>query len=196
MKVFHGTSYENYLKIKKEGFREVEEKTWLCSIPHCLYCWSPERLQEYCFNTPTDLKNAEKAAITGAFENATITAALNGSLTDKVVVIELNVDEDEVRGDYSCMQMDGAVELDIHVANNVIHRAKYHFFEYNPWMRYFYICSLVAFDGVNMLNTSNLSKAEIELMKELNQCDLDNVLCNLLDAKKIQRSSTIVELLF
>ena len=171
MKVFHGTSYENYKNIVKNGFH-TESVTWLCSDANTLYCWSPDEIMEGFPNVSKE--EAVDFAMRSAFENATITAALKGSCSNRVAVFELEVDEMAVSSDYSAPGMSGAICLYLDEANEALKNATVHFYEYNPFLRYFYLGGLV--NSCTALNMENLLDKEIDFLMALNEkCNIEAV---------------------
>jgi hypothetical protein len=103
MKVYHGTTWENYQNIQLRGFDNSKETVWDCSIHSETYVWVPSQLMEH--GEAEDMEEATERAIQMAFESAQISAALLGSLASEIVVIELNVNPDDLEVDESCENM-------------------------------------------------------------------------------------------
>ena len=89
MLLYHGTSYESFLDIIKNGFNP-ENKTWNCSEDNTTYFYSLEVLQDEC------------EAISLAAQNGKIAAALQGSKKDIIIIIEYETSEEEIDLDQSC----------------------------------------------------------------------------------------------
>lgn len=105
MKVYHGTSYENFKQIQELGFGASQSHiVWDCSDRNATYVWSPAALVEA--GEVEDDEYATSRAVQMAFESAQITAALYGSTQDRVIVLEIEVPGDEdLMVDDSCENM-------------------------------------------------------------------------------------------
>lgn len=138
--LYHGTTYENYLNIKENGFGSLE-KTWNCSSPETMYFYDTDKTEE------DDEEYKESYCVSRAFESAQITAAVHGVNSSKLVVLRLEIDSDHVRDDYSCENMsDVATEAEIEDLNEFGVITEVFICEegYNPALRFFYICHLWA----------------------------------------------------
>jgi hypothetical protein len=113
MKIYHGTSYENYLSIMKEGF-SPKHRNWNCSSSMHMYFYNPKFIMEYEGDElEDDMELMNVRGIEYAFNNARFTAAFNRSNSDKVIVLELDIEEDCIVQDLSCGAMDNACQVSL-----------------------------------------------------------------------------------
>lgn len=84
MKLYHGTSYDNYLSMIN-GLNRIN-KNWEQSENNKLYMWDENN----------------KYALEDAYNSAVHCAAVYNSQYDKIIVLELNLDKNELNLDNSC----------------------------------------------------------------------------------------------
>lgn len=110
---FHGTSANFLDSILRNGLcPNHKDKSWTCSN-FGVYLWSFDKVRETYFGTD-DVEDyaVESTCLQNAYDNAMVTAATQRH--PKCVVFEIELDE-ELKDDYSCLNMDGAV-----VCNRII----------------------------------------------------------------------------
>jgi hypothetical protein len=127
MKLYHGTSFENYQKIIVEGFGAYKT-IWNCSDTDYTYVWNLSKIRK---GEGVDWTTAKNFAFKEAFSSARLSAAVTKSLADKVIVFELDIPSSLVSDDDSCDNMGYAskVESDC-ITNKHIKRVYYQ--EYSP----------------------------------------------------------------
>lgn len=164
MKLYHGTSYENYLNIMKHGIN-TDNKTWNCSWDDKMYFYNPKELikQGEC-NTEDD---AVRTSIEDAFFNARITAALNRSNSDKIIVLELDIEEEKMSIDSSDGYVGTAVEVEIDDIDLNKDLTKVFTASYCPNISLMYLIN--HYD--NPFLESNFSNAEKAMLKYLKSID-------------------------
>ena len=115
-KLFHGTTAEAYEKIMCHGFNNSDQiMIWNESQDNMVYFWDADLLAEADGYDDMDQEYREHAAITQAFESATIGAALY-SKSNQIYVIECTIDDTTVstlRRD-QCRNMAGSGAMQIH----------------------------------------------------------------------------------
>lgn len=166
MKFFHGTSYDNFLKIKERGF-DMSDTIWHCSEPGQTYLYGA--IQDDCFETEQD-------AIEDAFLNAKfaarLAAASNGSNYNKAIILEFESDFDNeiITYDHSCEDMKymNAFQIDNSDLNKMPY--KIHEVPYYSGMRYIYLSGVI---NNSYFDISNLSKEEIEIIKTLKEAEVE-----------------------
>lgn len=164
-RIYHGTSYENYLDIIKEGKFKTKRKTWTCSYSNYTYFYRPGMFIKH--NDCHDIDCAIRCAIQEAFGNAFITAAINKSLSDKVVVLELEVPQRDICEDSSCDGMYVACQvhnddLDISMIKRVLFNA------YSPITSILYMAGLHGRHYINL----DLTPIEEAIIKQLNRVEV------------------------
>lgn len=106
IRVFHGTTDENFDKILEMGCLSpsVCNKVWNVSEDG-IYFWNPDEILDLeCLN---DTEEAENYAKQRAIENAT--CAFGHSRTaKKIIIISFLIEEDKINPDDSCQNMGGA----------------------------------------------------------------------------------------
>jgi hypothetical protein len=109
MKLYHGTTLENYQSIRANGFKpRLGACAWSCSDWDMIYVWDLTKVYVGEYNAAEDqIKAAENHTIGQAVENALIQAALH-STADNVIVLELDVPNDLVVDDDSGSNMNYA----------------------------------------------------------------------------------------
>lgn len=172
--LFHGTSFENYLSIKENGFSNCKRVIWNCSDEEKTYFYEMERL---CKTEGIDCDEQGKIefCLERANENAQITASIEKNPYNKTVVFEFITEaeylEDYMEGDDSCENMDEkAVCIDSLVLNDLLRKRKAilitHFFRFLPKLSLFYLACVFSNpyfqDSINQLQYE-----EIEFIKEI-----------------------------
>ena len=107
MKCYHGTTYENYLEIiKNNGFEYTGIKTWNCSEDDSTYFYTFDKVKKYQDLEEEANEYITQRAIESAFESARISASVQKSTSNKIIVLELEIDDDLLDDDFSCPNMD------------------------------------------------------------------------------------------
>jgi hypothetical protein len=110
IKLYHGTTIENYKSILENGFSGNRDIVWTyASDSDYTYFWNPKELKK-----SEDLENMDEAinyAKDRAAESAKIAGAIFKSKSDKIIVLEIEVDSKFVTPDDSCQNMEGAVKV-------------------------------------------------------------------------------------
>lgn len=160
--VFHGTTYQNYLSIIENGFdKQISTATWDVSDDSMIYLWDLSKCEEY--DTEEENRNF---LIRSAIESAQITAAVNNETDNRLVVLEMEIDDELLEDDWSCENMSYSScvhESDID-SNNI--STVYDSYNYNPSWRLFYLQGLTK--NRNIILESFLSDAEIRAIEALN----------------------------
>lgn len=152
MKFFHGTSYENYLNIVKNGFNVEKPLTWLCSEINKTYLWGCDD---------------ESEGLCRAKDSGLITAALQNSQEHQVIVLEFDLkDDEEILPDYSCENMEDAYCIENKLLN--LHNFVVHNFSYNPELRPFY---LIGCNKMYLNVEDNHLKETLELIEKSSSID-------------------------
>lgn len=99
MRLYHGTSFENYQKIKEKGFTDSKACIWTCSDPCYTYFWNHLLIQK---GEKLPVKGAVDYAIREAFFSARITACMQRSKADRLMVLEVEIPGKYVELDNSC----------------------------------------------------------------------------------------------
>lgn len=162
LKLYHGTSFENYLRIMKEGFNPKNSTFW-CSEDHYIYFYNPKQFIKEG-ESETKQKSEERAR-QYASDNAKITAALNKSQSDKVIIFEITIDSKFITPDDSCENMSLACKVnidDLELSN--VSGLYYADFAYN--MSLIYLLGMRNNDYINL----SLTKYEESLMDALKNC--------------------------
>lgn len=155
---FHGTSYESYLKIKEEGFKN-EDTNWYCSEPG----------ETYLFKAFDDSEDEVLEAQQKAAESALIAAARQNSKKKKAVVLKFELDDelfeydaDFSSGDEYTMADKGAIVVD----NYNLKGQAFEVIEipYYPGARYIYLAGIISNP---LLNITELKDEEINIIKEI-----------------------------
>lgn len=152
---FHGTSYDNYIKIKENGFGTSKPVVWDCSDEEVTYMYDLTKFIEVEGYDDNDLEYQIYACTGRCNESAQITAALQESNYNSTVVFEFEVPdeyfdefEDYILPDLSCPHMEdcGAVTINSNTLNIFINEGKInvtvHIFEFYPKLSLFYIGGL------------------------------------------------------
>ncbi len=157
--LFHGTTYDNYLSILENGFDSslTGVMTWNCSDDSAMYFYDLDKDVDCC----EEEDEIKESCIRRAFENAQITAGIQGFNGNKLVVMELHVDDDLCEDDHSCDNMAESATV-VESSDISIEDIKNVYISddaYNPHLRFFYIASL---GGNNQLNTGDFDDVELQ----------------------------------
>jgi len=161
--LFHGTTFDNYLDIVKNGFNSYN-KIWNCSGDEDVYFYDLDK------NDGDNMNEKSHNCIHDAFTNGAISASLNGYNKNSLVVIEYSINREYVYDDYSCQNMN-------HVASvvNSYDLIKYGTIKnvyimttYNPHFRFFYLASIF---HNNYLNTGILNRSELEACEAISNIE-------------------------
>ena len=106
MIAYHGTTRENAEKILSGQAKE--EPTWNVSDDEYLYVWCPDAMLHGEYPEAEDTEEAERIAITRAFESAQITAAMSTDPQSELVAICFDFEEEAIEEDLSCENMETA----------------------------------------------------------------------------------------
>lgn len=166
MKLYHGTSFENYSKIVKTGF-DHSETIWLCSDQDHMYFWNPRKLMK---NEEYNYQNARNEAIRRAFESARITAAYNKSISNKIIVFEIEIPGKLVSDDDSCKNMESSSQVSTDDLNEYGRITDIYYTWYSPYLSLIYLANLPE-DYIDLYRKFDLE--EIKLIKVLGEQNLD-----------------------
>jgi hypothetical protein len=165
MLLYHGTSFESYEQIKREGFKP-ETPTWNVSEDDKTYFYTIDKMMSSeCLD---DEEEAQQMAITRAFESAQITAALQKSLANKIVVIEIEIDENKVDvcDDDSCQNM---ADIASYIYNSDLTTSNIkHIFiaDYSPFFALYHAASIYG-NEVGYPNFDLFTQAEINIIEAI-----------------------------
>lgn len=174
--LFHGTTYENYLQILKDGFDNYEDdkKTWNCSIDNEVYFFDVDKTD----NQEDDLDYRKDDCINKCFQQAQITASLQGTFDNRLIVLQYEIDSEFVHADTSCENCEEASTVDAdELAEHGIIKNIFIDKSYNPHLRFFYISGLLHNDYFNRENFTDL---ENEAMTTIANTD-NNIWCDLVE---------------
>jgi len=168
MKFYHGTAYENAMKIKEKGSFLGEVKTiWDVSDEDMLYMRKGE---DFSSNYDSDDED-EYEVLIETVESAQIAAALTNSKESCICYFEFDIPEDIVEEyvdeDDSCENMHGCYQISRKVLDQGIRSGKINTKlykvcnTYNPNLRIFYLAGLY-----NRKNASAFLQIEDELLEQ------------------------------
>lgn len=155
-KYYHGTSYENAMKIMKEGFTSPQIN-WNCCLGEETYFWKEDK------------SNPEEVLI-WAQGSAQIAAAIQNSQSDKVCILSIEVPENSniyISPDYSvddAATIETAVTINNKELNKAISEGKVILScaeidkSYNPYMRFVYLSAL----DNELINIDDFSQTELK----------------------------------
>lgn len=160
--LFHGTTLENWLKIKEEGFAP-EQQTWNVPCFNETYFYDMDKT-----SYPEDEDYSKEECIRQAFDNAQISASVQNFMGNTLVVLELEVDEELVEDDQSCENMDNVASVVNNDDLDLSMIKKVHTCEngYLPSFRLLYVVHLIQNNDYFVTNTFN--NIEIEMAEQLN----------------------------
>ena len=158
--LYHGTSYENYLKIKEEGLKD-NSRNWYCSEGDTIYFYDLDK-----FKLNEDLEE-EREIISRAFESASLCAAFNNSMSKKLVVFKIEIDESLVKDDYSCENMSSIAScVDIDDLKN-IEATVIMCEDYKPSLKLFYVNGLRENEQAIFENFEEYEREALESIKDI-----------------------------
>ena len=100
MKCFHGTTQENFVNLLNG--EEKPSGAWNCSDSDgCFYVYPESKLDDV---ENLDAEQITDEGIRNAMDSASITAAFQMK-SQKIVILELDIPEDELQDDWSCENM-------------------------------------------------------------------------------------------
>lgn len=106
MKVYHGTTKENYLAILNGDLAPKSISAWSCSVDdNCIYFYSFDAVKANECNSDDDEEYVEAICISKCFEQAQIQAAYIGEHTE-LVVFSAEIPDNLLESDYSCENME------------------------------------------------------------------------------------------
>jgi len=168
--LFHGTTLENWLNIKKEEGFASNQTNWNCSGYHETYFYD---MDKEC--------NDEEQCIQAALESANLAASIQNYNGNTLVVLELEVPENLVEDDYSCENMDTIAsvvnndDLDLTMIKK-IHICKT---GYLPSLRLYYVSELlknnqyIETSTFNELELSIVHQTEFPFIQDLHEFDYE-----------------------
>lgn len=127
-RLFHGTTFDNYQNILKNGFGG--RTVWHCSDSEATYGYDASKFED-----------DEYECISNAFSNAQVAAATHNYAGTKLVVLELHVDDKLVYDDESCPGMADIASV-VDNQNLTLDNIKAVYISedgYNPALKLFYI---------------------------------------------------------
>lgn len=154
--LFHGTTFENYRSIVENGFNP-QNQNWYCSSSRDIYFFDIDKAE-------SGDNNDEKRqwCIQSAFESAQLAAATSKSKSEKIIVIEIEINSKYVFDDESCENMASIAScVDIDFLNKKLAKVKAVYeADYNPNLSLFVIAHLT---GSNFnINTNKLTSSELK----------------------------------
>lgn len=167
--LFHGTTFENYLLIMKNGF-SPEDMVWSCSDDSEMYFYDDTKDGNYILDWG-NIEDLHNELIRNAFESAQITASVQGFTGNKLIVFELSVDEELIEDDYSCDNMSDVAsvvsvdDLSLDMITNIYVSDT----AYNPHLRFFYISGI--YNRNKYLNKDNFDSIEVQALEVLSQSE-------------------------
>jgi hypothetical protein len=169
IKIYHGTSFESFQNILKDGFDGYCNNNWICSDSDVSYFYNPLQMLNREFDT---LEECENFAIESAFSNGRIAAARQKSSANKIMVIELTIDDSFVKLDDSCPNMEYAC----YVRNDDIknHGKISSVFE-SEFLANMSLIYLVGCTDNEYYDASDLSPLEISVIKQLEGMYIDEL---------------------
>lgn len=161
--LYHGTTFEGYEGIKLNGFKNVE-RVWNVSDYNSIYFYCPEECEEGC-NTEENVN----ICIDRAFEAAQMAAAINGSKSKSIYVLEIEIDDEEIElnSDNDCPGSEYfAKTLDIRDIKNLKANV-YKCDSYFEDLRLFYLMGVWDSRYLNM--ETKLGKFKFEILEEFSK---------------------------
>lgn len=143
--LYHGTTYDNYLAILKDGFSSPIT-TWGVSDDRNTYFYELDKFAKSEGIEEDEKEYQEEQAIKRCIEQAQITAGAHKYRGDKLIVFKIEIDDNFINPDSSCDNMAdrGAVEVwnkDLNVNSNIV--GIYQSFDYMSHMCGIYIQSFI-----------------------------------------------------
>jgi len=165
MKLYHGTSYENFISIMKNGFCK-NEFVWNCSEDEKMYFYNTEKFQkEY---EDDDVDSVQNRIVEEAFSSAKITASVLKSLAQKVIVLELEVPDKYIEDDDSCENMSTTSQVDIDYIG-IENITNVYYQDYSPFVSLLY---LVGMKDSRYIILDNLTNIECNILDMLAKSDI------------------------
>lgn len=170
MKCFHGTTQENFINLINGG--DKPSGAWNCSdMDGCFYVYPANKIYDYDSLDDDEITNE---GLRNALDSATITAAFQMK-TQKIVILELDIPEDELQDDWSCENMSDIASFTEYFDKSWI--KKIYITEFNAMYSPFFVPNL---------KNPNLSYVD-EKLREVasfiqNSDDSSIIYCNMLDA--------------
>lgn len=158
MKVYHGTSYENYLSIMEGKPVTENNRNWSVSRSGFIYLYGDDKRDSSCLES--------------AYDNAILCAAIHKSEYKKVVVIELDIDEGELQvaesDDFiNLFHNEWYIEYDEFIKR--LKEAKIHYYRYIPEKRWMYLYNL--YHSACCLNWNYAKDYVVDVDDVTSQCD-------------------------
>ena len=170
MLLYHGTSFESYEQIKQEGFKP-KSPTWNVSADDRTYFYTIDKMMSAeCLD---DEEEAQNMAITRAFESAQITAALQKSLADKIIVIEIEIDENtvEVCDDDSCKNMANIASYVLNDDLTTDNIKRVFVADYSPFFALYHAASIYG-NEAGYPNFDLFTQAEIDIIEAIRKAEV------------------------
>lgn len=134
--LYHGTTYDNYQSILKNGFKPSINSAWKCSDSNYMFFWDEsEKTRNECFEE--------------CIGNILYTAVINDFQGTSFVILELEVPDEICNKDHTVdwdYQKSTAIkvnDLDISMIKNVYINDK----AYNKYLRWYYFCNHMRENG-------------------------------------------------
>lgn len=109
MKCFHGTTQENFVNLLNDGDKPTG--AWNCSDSDgCFYVYPVSKFYDV---ESLDVEQITEEGIRNALDSASITAAFQMK-SQKIVILELDIPEDELQDDWSCENMSDVASFTEH----------------------------------------------------------------------------------
>ena len=147
-----------------------ETKTWVCSdVDNEMYFYDSTKNEDYF----EDYSYNYDDLIHNALSNAQVSAAIQGSTCDSLVVFELEVDDNLCDDDESCGGMeDSATTVQLEdLSVNLIKNIYISYDAYNPSLRFFYLQDCFRNHLLNSKSLSSLEYKACELISTLEYLD-------------------------
>ncbi len=165
--LYHGTTRENWESIQREGWLGDSHKpVWNCSM------------REIYFNDTSKADGDDCSLINDTFEQAQIAAAVQNYKGANLVVLRFEIPDEFVEDDSSCPNAEQASAVHPDYMDKAELTGIYNSDQYNPSLRLFYICGLLA--GNDFINQEYFTALEIEAAKKLHEtdCYLEDLFCH------------------
>ncbi len=169
MKCFHGTTQENFVNLLSGG--EKPSGAWNCSDSDgCFYVYPVSKFYDV---EDMDAEQITEEGIRNALDSASITAAFQMK-SQKIVILELDIPEDELQDDWSCENMSDVASFTEHFDKSWI--KKIYTTDFNAMYAPFFVPNL---------NNRNLGYVPDELhniaVMIQRSDEMNNVFCDLCD---------------
>ena len=166
MRLYHGTSYENFISIMKNGFCKTDF-VWNCSEDEKMYFFNTEKFQQEFEDDDFSDDDVKDRIIEEAFSSAKITASVLKSLAQKVIVLELEVPDKYIEDDDSCESMPTASQVDINDIG-IENITNVYYQDFSPHMSLIYLVGMKNNHYINL----DLTDIEQKMLDALEENDI------------------------